>query len=623
MKGLTLSSPSIFLVGLKAISLKIILPFFLLTIYLLTLSPTVGLIDSGELITGCYLLNILHPTGYPLYTLLGNVISRLPFGSVAQRINFISALYCVVTGFFFFNLMLNLTNSPSVAFISSVFFALSKTLWSVAVSAEVYGLTTLFLGIIVWLWTKSDSVESKKPKDSNPPKQNNSWLFLAFILGLSFTNHMMIFSTFLGTIVFLMLLTSKKGTRQLHNGRTIILATLFFLLGLSVYLYLIIRAKKVPLFNWGNPYNWERFFWHITGRQYQVWMFKSTLPELLRNLKFGVKLLYQESIFGGFIVLAIFGGWQFLTQKASSLLIGLLTIFLLSFFYAVNYSIPDIDTYYLPCIFVVLVLSGMGLKVLIERTKIPHPFFIILIGLPLLLNYRKATMQDNYLAYDAAVNHLKILPKNAIVITNWWDFYSPSLYLQYVEKYRTDICIIDKELLRRSWYFQYLAKQYPWLVANSKEEIKHFLFFLDQFEHNRLKDNVGIQNAFIAMINSFVDRNPDRRVFVTFNNLTDYDAKSIKPEMSRIPYGLLYELTTDTTIDEIDYNQFIVRKPKLSLLDARSQMILERYEAFGIERDLFLKQRKRLEAAKQTLWWVLKINPQSAKAKNLIRLVEM
>jgi hypothetical protein len=37
-----------------------------LGVYLCTMAPVVGLIDSGELAVGCRLLNILHPTGYPL-----------------------------------------------------------------------------------------------------------------------------------------------------------------------------------------------------------------------------------------------------------------------------------------------------------------------------------------------------------------------------------------------------------------------------------------------------------------------------------------------------------------------------------------------------------------------------
>ena len=40
--------------------------------------------DSGELVTAAHVLGVPHPTGYPLYVLLGKLWTLLvPFGSVA------------------------------------------------------------------------------------------------------------------------------------------------------------------------------------------------------------------------------------------------------------------------------------------------------------------------------------------------------------------------------------------------------------------------------------------------------------------------------------------------------------------------------------------------------------
>ena len=48
--------------------------------------------DSGELVTAVYLLGIPHPTGYPLYVLLGKLWTlALPFGSIAWRMSLFSA----------------------------------------------------------------------------------------------------------------------------------------------------------------------------------------------------------------------------------------------------------------------------------------------------------------------------------------------------------------------------------------------------------------------------------------------------------------------------------------------------------------------------------------------------
>ncbi|HEX5315198.1 MAG TPA: DUF2723 domain-containing protein, partial [Candidatus Kapabacteria bacterium] len=57
-------------------------------IYLQTLAPSVDFIDAGELATVCTTLGIAHPTGYPLFTLVGWVFAHLPIGStVIYRLN--------------------------------------------------------------------------------------------------------------------------------------------------------------------------------------------------------------------------------------------------------------------------------------------------------------------------------------------------------------------------------------------------------------------------------------------------------------------------------------------------------------------------------------------------------
>src|SRR5687768_18416903 len=49
--------------------------------------------DCGELIAASYRLGIAHPTGYPLYCLVGRLFaSLLPLGEVAARYNVLSAL---------------------------------------------------------------------------------------------------------------------------------------------------------------------------------------------------------------------------------------------------------------------------------------------------------------------------------------------------------------------------------------------------------------------------------------------------------------------------------------------------------------------------------------------------
>ena len=67
-----------------------------LLLYSWTLAPTVTLTDSGELIVVARGLGIAHPPGVPLWIILAHLASLMPFGNVAQRINFSSALFAAL-----------------------------------------------------------------------------------------------------------------------------------------------------------------------------------------------------------------------------------------------------------------------------------------------------------------------------------------------------------------------------------------------------------------------------------------------------------------------------------------------------------------------------------------------
>ncbi len=67
-----------------------------LTVYILTLAPTVGLVDSGELTVAASKFGVPHPPGFPFYILLTHVFSLVPIGKVAVRVNFASALFATL-----------------------------------------------------------------------------------------------------------------------------------------------------------------------------------------------------------------------------------------------------------------------------------------------------------------------------------------------------------------------------------------------------------------------------------------------------------------------------------------------------------------------------------------------
>ena len=63
-------------------------------VYALGACRTIYVGDSGELVTAVAVLGIPHPSGYPLYVMLGKLWTLLvPFGSIAFRMSLFSAFF--------------------------------------------------------------------------------------------------------------------------------------------------------------------------------------------------------------------------------------------------------------------------------------------------------------------------------------------------------------------------------------------------------------------------------------------------------------------------------------------------------------------------------------------------
>jgi hypothetical protein len=549
-----------------------------LAVYLLTRAPAVGLIDSGELAAGCRLMNILHPTGYPLYTMLGRLATLVPVGSVFSRVTLLSSLLGAAGVGLFLLVLLRLKVQAVPAAVTSLVLGFSLPVWGSSVDVEVYALT-LVLGMLVWFAVAEPGREK--------------WLFGAYLAGLVFANHMSGASIVAGALACLLV----RGRRGL--GRRLPMLALLFLLGLTPYLFLVLRARAGPLLAWGNPVDLERFWWHVTGKQYRVWMFSLPFNEVMANAGRGLGILGRG--LGWVLVPAALYGLARLWRENRALAAGLAVTALLCFGYAVNYSIPDIDAYYIPGLAALALSAGYGLDRAARRMKAwRHLLWLVPAG-ALVLNFGAASRRDHRVGLDNALNAFRSADSNAIVLTDWWDLYSPTLYLQQVEAMRPDLCFVDVELVRRSWYFEFLRRYRPRLVERSRPELDRYLGYLDRFEHGTLKDPAGIQRAYIALLRSFVLSNPDRPSYVTMAPDRGLDARQLTEGFRLVPMGVLYQLRTDSLVPEFDYSRLEVAVPARP--DERTSANLSRYAGFASQRAALLLSIGREQEARQVADW--------------------
>ena len=577
-------------------------------IYLSTLAPAVGLIDSGELAVVCQSLGIAHPTGYPLYTILGRLFCLLPVGDTIFRVGLMSLLFtCLGNVVLFFVLLtvlrgLSRRNQRSAnleiwsAFVASLIFSFTPTLWSQAVSNEVYSLNFLLFAVIillvaVWLSAKKGS------------KAERVLYLLSFVLALSFGNHM---STvlLLPAILFILIATHRGA---LFEPRPLFLLLSLFLLGLSVYLFLPIRSAQNPLLDWGNPETWSNFWRHVSGWQYQVWMFAGSAGELAKNLRNFIGLFFRQ--FPLYLLpLSLLGIWRLFAQNRK-LLIFLTLLFLTNVLYGINYGIPDIDPYFLGSFLANAVFLGAGLCFVVQligdlnvRRGVSVVLLTLFAFVPAFLaraNYHQLDRSRDFLAYDFASNILRSVKKDAVIMTNVWDHYSPWLYLRFIESKRPDVIYLDTELCRRTWYFDYVRQRYGDLYDRSESEIRRFLREVRPFESRQPYDGNVIETVYMNILNSFLSRNFDRRPL--YDDLVG--GPKIGQAYLRIPEGMVFSLKDSLGYYPYDFPEFELRGvlDKAVFKDERALFNLKRYPFMIDLRLRYLSDFKREDEAEQLL----------------------
>ena len=539
--------------------------------YLYSLCPDVYLIDSGELATVSYTLGVAHPTGYPLYTLISHFFARLP-GEPIRNLNVLSALFSIAASMVVFITARRITNNQSVSALVAALFAFSPTIWRTSITNEVYPLTGLFAVLVLYLLYECNT--------------ERMYYMIMYLLGLALTNHIIFFSLAVPVFFYLTIIYGP-GIKKKSFG------ILLLALGLTPYIYLVTRTIGGAEIAWGNAYNLQRLFWHVTGKQYQVWMFSLSRGEVLSNLGNGLHILARDFLYI-FIVPSVVG-FSVLYRKDKRKFWLMLGILILNLLYAINYSIPDIEPYYIPSLAVLLITFAYGMH-MVRRYMKPAVVLSLTIVIPF-INYQACTLRNNTFGIDFGRANTEQLPDSSLLIVTHWDIYSPLMYLKEVKGWRDDLIIIDKELLRRTWYVKHLEREYPALYAKARTSINAYLEELYKFEYGRPYIVSVIQSRFIKMLESLVEARIDKGVYLSVPRL-DQDLDRVKPDYGRLPFGLVSKVTQDSVVEPFDFSRFYLRKPSI-INDRRIEHNLGIIRNMLIANLKYFAANRRAEEAKQ------------------------
>ncbi len=432
-------------------------------LYAATAAPSITALfdDSLEFQVVLPGFGLAHPTGYPLYTLLGGLwnagLAALNVGNPAQRVNLFSALAGAVTVAFVFlaahRLVRHLYNSHDSraplwpAVVAAMLFALSATWWSQSTIAEVYALHGLFVAAILLCalsladhphsmmngWsdrtapTKADSTDSpdSSPTNHSPLKIINSpFTILFFLLGLSLAHHRTTLLLLPGLAVYLLWVApALRRPSQLWLRCGVALAA-----PLLLYAYLPIRASMGATdLNASYVNTWQGFWNHVLALGYGGYFgdvaagqavaipdycappagFTGggwTLPHAGAGLWGTLDFLRREV---GVLGLLLAGVAGVLARSGRREIALVALVGLTNWGFALVYGVADVEVFLLPVVLCLCLLIAAGLATLnqVQRPRWQNAALVALLLVPLLPNFAAISQArlHNWQAHDYAV----------------------------------------------------------------------------------------------------------------------------------------------------------------------------------------------------------------------------
>lgn len=438
-------------------------------LYLVTLAPTVGFVDSGALTVAAWGLGVAHPPGFPLYTLFTHFFTLLPVRSVAWRANlasaFFAAIACGAICLAAAEILLarGVAKSQRVAFFSAsaaagLLLMASPTLWRYATIAEVYALNTALIALVLWLvfWWRRE--------------QRLFLLLLAAIgAGLALGVHHL---TVVLTLAALLVLVPRKPL--------IICLAIAILTAALVYTYLPWAASRDPVLNWGNPDNWTRVVRHVTAEQYRSYVSAQPATQLGE----AANLLWFAFLLG---MVGLFQAWR----NDRSLFFFLIVLSALPVLWLAVYPIThDEDAYLLPAVIALTLAAAYGVFGAARGSA--FVVAVAFLAIPIagtVVHWRERDRSEFHLPRKYVSDALAGMKQNALLFTGNWQLYSPLFYFRQVERLRPDVKPVEYGMLIRSWYLDSLERRYPGLMSGVRIELDSYRALLAVFENEKKRWN--------------------------------------------------------------------------------------------------------------------------------------
>lgn len=412
----------------------------LLVVYGLTLAPDLtwanGALDGGELITAAVTLGIPHPPGYPTYVVLGKLFSWLPIGTLAFRLNLLSAVTIAVAAGIVAAGISRRANGPAgfvVAVAGGLTVGLLPPIWRQATVAEVYGLNLLFVAAFAYCLSRRRSTAG------------------GLFFGLALTAH-------LSSVLLLpmaIVITPRREWGRLLLGTAVGLAPILLLPGLA--------GSGSPVV-WGDPRSLTGWWWLVSGQLYSA---NITWPAAAASWGLARPYLWLAPVLIGFgLVAPLLISHRSGTRPAASWAAGL-TIASYGVL-ALIYGTPDAYVILLPALLLAVAL-------VFSHWPLPPAAAVLIPTILLMAGFNTQNLRHQTAVRPLAEAALAQAPAEAILLAPGDRTIFTLWYFHHAEGQRPDLMLVDENLLAFEWYRTALTRRYPALLGLAEDDVAQFI----------------------------------------------------------------------------------------------------------------------------------------------------
>jgi hypothetical protein len=134
-----------------------------------------------------------------------------------------------------------------------------------------------------------------------------------------------------------------------------------------------------------------------------------------------------------------------------------------------------------------------------------------------------------------------------------------------VEKFRSDVAVVDKELLRRSWYYNQLERNYPAVIKNIKNDVLNFLIALRPFERSENFDPNLLEKNYRNIMTRLISENSEKDFYIgleLYANEMQRGEFSLPENYQIVPHLFLFKVTKSNEYIPAPEPDFNIRLPK-------------------------------------------------------------